>query len=335
MNELLLPYKEEIESQNIDVEQLRPKKSYDFLIENRNASLNELLSDKAKLAEFLRPRSCPCCQCEDHEFLFSKDGLDIVQCRRCDVAYVNPVFDEEKYIQIYQSEEYQGIVRKLGEDSHLYRKGRFGKERVDFIEEHHDCSLPKRLLDVGCSTGFVVEEAGERGWDAVGVELNPSAADFARRRGLEILSEPLEKLNLQQQFSAVGLFDVLEHLVNPSEILRIVHDLLLPNGNIFVYVPNYNSASRDILGVENAHFIWPTHHLTYFTPRSLKSFLESRGFEVFFWETQGLDICDIQWFMREKTDTDTELLEEHCEVLQSYINRSGHGKNLRMYARKS
>jgi 2-polyprenyl-3-methyl-5-hydroxy-6-metoxy-1,4-benzoquinol methylase len=225
-------------------------------------------------------------------------------------------------------------VQKLGEDSHFYRKERFGKERIDIIEKFHNPNLPKRLLDIGCSTGFVIEEAKDRGWETIGIELNPSAAQFARSRSLTIIEEPLEQANFQQFFSAITLYDVLEHFARPGRIMKRVWDLLLPGGCCIIYVPNYNSASRELLGEENAHFIWPTHHLTYFTPDTLKHFLESEGFKVFFWETQGLDLYDWNWYLNEKTNYDTKLLEKNIESLQFYINASGHGKNLRMYAKK-
>jgi len=176
--------------------------------------------------------------------LYTKDSLDIVRCNSCSVVYVNPIFDEEKYIEIYQSKEYQKIVQKLGEDSHLYRKQRFGRERVDVIEKFHDPKLPKRLLDVGCSTGFVIEEAQDRGWEAIGIELNPSAAEFARSRSLNVIEKPLEYLDFGQLFSAITLYDVLEHLVNPGEIMRKVFNLLLPGGMLHLCSKLQFSISR-------------------------------------------------------------------------------------------
>ncbi len=329
-----LDYKKEIESQNIDINKLRPNKSYDYLIENRNSSLKEVISDKEKLKEFLKERNCPMCESKGHSFLFTKDNLDIVKCKRCDCVYVNPIFNEEKYIKIYRSKDYQEIVKKLGEESHNYRKERFGKERVDNIEKFHDSKLPKTMLDIGCSTGFVLEEAKDRRWKATGIELNPSAANFGKERSLDIINKPLEEINFEHKFSAICLYDVLEHLSNPKKILNIVFNLLEKGGNVFIYVPNYNSASKDLLGVEHSHFIWPTHHLTYFTPETLKYFIEQNGLKVLHWETQGLDICDWMWYLNEKTDNDTETIEKNTEALQFYINASGHGKNLRMYAKK-
>lgn len=130
------------------------------------------------------------------------------------------------------------------------------------------------------------------------------------------------------------MYDVLEHLINPGEIIMLVNSLLVDHGCIFIYVPNYQSASTHLLGIENAHFIWRTHHLTYFTPPTLKLFLKKNGFKILFWETQGLDVEDWLWYLREKTENDTKLIERHKFYLQFVINASGYGKNLRMYAKK-
>ncbi len=329
-----IDYLKKFKPQNIDINKLRPGKSYDYLIENRNASLSEILKSKDELEKLLIFRDCPVCKHNSFEKIIHKDNLDIVKCNHCNTIYTNPVFNEEKYLEIYQGKNYQEIVKKLGEESHLYRKNRFGKERMDFIEKFHDKELPRTYLDIGCSTGFIIEEGNERGWKTTGIELNPSAVTFAKERNLNVLDLPIEKIAFDNKFSAVSLFDVLEHLINPKKILKIIHDILEPNGNIFIYVPNFASAYKDLSGVENAHFIWPTHHLTYFTPETLKLFLEDNGFEVFHWETQGLDIFDYLWYVNEKTNYNSELLEMIAEKIQFYINAGGHGKNLRMYARK-
>ncbi len=61
MNTKFLNYKSEFIDQNIDIKRLRPNKSYDFLIKNRNQSLTKLLKSKKKLKKFLTPRDCPSC----------------------------------------------------------------------------------------------------------------------------------------------------------------------------------------------------------------------------------------------------------------------------------
>lgn len=48
-----IDYKNIVVSQNIDINKLRPDKSYDYLIKNRNASFKDLLDSKDKLKKFL------------------------------------------------------------------------------------------------------------------------------------------------------------------------------------------------------------------------------------------------------------------------------------------
>lgn len=329
-----LDYKNKFENQNIDINELRPNKSYDYLIKNRNSSFKDLLKNKDEIKKFLIYRNCPICDNSKNKFKFEKDTFKIVECEKCKIIFVNPIFNEGKYKEIYQGKDYQNIVKELGESSHLYRKNRFGKERASNIEKFHDKMLPKTSLEIGCSTGFVMEVLNNLGWSTTGLELNPSAVNFAKKRSLNVLDIPLEDFQSDKRFSAIQMYDVLEHLTNPKNILNKAKNLLEKNGNIFIYVPNYNSATIQLLGRDNSHFIWPTHHLTYFTPETLKEFLENNGFEVFFWETQGLDITDWLWHLSEKEKYDTKIIEDHLELFQFYINAAGHGKNLRMYAKK-
>lgn len=329
-----LNYNEEISSQNINVDKLRPADSYENLLKNRTGPLSELLSNPNLLKEKLKFRSCPLCRKLNTENIAVKDSLKIVKCVKCDLVYVNPVFDDKLYHSLYESENYQSVVKKLGESSHAYRRDRFGAERAAFISRNHSSGLPKTYLDIGCSTGFTLEAMIDIGWSATGIELNPSAVQFGRARGLNIIDLPVEDFKTNDRFSAISMFDVLEHLPEPSVILEKAIQLLSDGGNIFIYVPNWNSATREILGIEKSHFIWPTHHLTYFTPKTLEKFLVQHGLSVFHWETCGLDLVDVFYALEREGQRDLDFLKRNIELFQFYINSSGHGKNLRMFAKK-
>ena len=57
-----------------------------------------------------------------------------------------------------------------------------------------------------------------------------------------------------------------------------------------------------------------------FYPETLKDFVERSGFEVFFWETQGLDLADFKWFLDEKANKDPGWIDEYGELLYSSIS---------------
>jgi len=280
---------------------------------------------------------CPTCGSTEETLELEKDHMRIVRCRQCDLVFVNPTFDETHYTQVYASQAYQDIVRDLGINSHEYRVNRFGTERVQIMNEHLQPANGRapRYLDVGCSTGFVVEAARDKGWEATGIDLNPSAIEFGRTRGLDLRTVALEDAGFAPgSFDAVSLFDVLEHLLDPRRTLRACAELIAPGGILFLYVPNFDSASRLLMGA-NAHFIWPTHHLNYYTPTTIRDLMLRHGLTPELIVTEGLDIEDYIWYRREVLNRDADGLAEISDVIQFLANAGCYGKNLRVIARRS
>jgi len=97
-------------------------------------------------------------------------------------------------------------------------------------------------------------------------------------------------------------------------------------------VPNYDSASRLLMGAD-AHFIWPTHHLNYYTPATMQDFLARQGLETVYVATEGLDIVDYLWYRREVHGASDAGVEAIADRLQFFINAGAYGKNLRVIGR--
>jgi len=330
----LIPYRRPDEYQAVDVARLRPGDSYAQLMAKRTHPIEELVRAHGTIPdELLTPRPCPTCGGADATLEIEKDHMRIVRCAACGLVYVSPTFDEAHYKSVYRSTEYQEIVRDLGISSHAYRVQRFGRERVAIMARHLRAARP-RMLDVGCSTGFVVEAAREAGWEAVGLDLNPSAVEYGARRGLDVRNVALEDAGFEPaSFDAVCLFDVLEHLVDPVRTLRACVRLLRPGGIVFLYVPNYDSASRLLMG-RDAHFIWPTHHLNYYSPATIRDLLRREGLRTEYLATEGLDLVDYLWHRRQVHGARDEGVEAIADLLQFFVNAGAYGKNLRVIGRK-
>lgn len=330
-----IPYRHIGEYERVDVSQLRPGASYKQLIEKRTHPIDELVRKHGRIPEeLLAPRACPTCGSRDARHELDKDHMRLVRCAACDLVYVTPTFDDAHYKRVYASREYQDIVRDLGIKSHEYRVQRFGQERVRLMANHLGASPRPRYLDVGCSTGFVVEAARDAGWEAVGIDLNPSAVEFGRARGLDLRTVALEEAAFEpESVDAISLFDVLEHLLDPVRTLRACTRLLRPGGIVFLYVPNYDSASRLLMG-KDAHFIWPTHHLNYYTPATIGHLMAREGLETVYLATEGLDVADYLWYRREVHGRTDDGVEEIADLLQFFVNAGAYGKNLRVIARR-
>lgn len=322
----------------VDVEKLRPNQAYGRMVEIRRERMRAYVDEGGCLrSELVEEVPCPACDSRKCSAQFHKEGFQFVRCDQCGVVYVNPALKDEHVRQVYKHQSYSDLTKALMEPSDAYRRERFGKERVSIVNRflRPDGRGGTRLLDVGCATGFFVQAAKDAGWDASGVESNPFQADFARKAGLDVRNETIEETTFPDgSFDAVTLFEVIEHVKQPMGILRKAHRLLRPGGMVFLYTPNFDCASRLIMGIDS-HFIWGSNHLTYFTVPTLAAALERAGFRVEHAETQGLDIEDMIWYFEQTGRHDMSFVRSFRHELQFLINGSGWGKNIRMYARRS
>lgn len=144
----------------------------------------------------------------------------------------------------------------------------------------------RTLLDLGAHVGRLIQVAAERGWNAEGVELNPSTAAFAARAtGLPVHRMDARALSAAgRRYSAVTLVDVLEHIPEPVDALRAARTVLAPGGWIAVKVPHGPAQLRkeEIRGRIRRGYR-PTIadnlvHVNHFGVTSLRLALERAGF---------------------------------------------------------
>ena len=101
----------------------------------------------------------------------------------------------------------------------------------------------RRVLELGCSTGYMTQWLAAAGCDVTGVEVSPEAAEEARQWAQEVVVGDLDSLDLEAQFGdrrfeAVLCGDVLEHLRDPGRVLVAARRLLEPGGVVVASVPN-------------------------------------------------------------------------------------------------
>jgi len=99
----------------------------------------------------------------------------------------------------------------------------------------------RRLLDIGCGTGFLLH-AAQRDWDVWGLDPAPEAVAFCQARGLEhVVQGTVSDLGTGKfpLADAVSFFDVLEHLDDDGAALRGAVANLAPDGLVFATVPAY------------------------------------------------------------------------------------------------
>ncbi len=146
----------------------------------------------------------------------------------------------------------------------------------------------KRVLDVGCSSGYLARPLVERGCVVVGIEQDEVAAEAAREVCEDVLTGDVETMELQftpGSFDVVLCGDLIEHLRAPEQLLARVRPLLRDDGRLVLTTPNVaNWAMR--LGLLAGRWrytergILDTTHLRFFTRKTLVETLEAAGFRI-------------------------------------------------------
>ncbi|MCU1656033.1 MAG: Methyltransferase family protein, partial [Pseudonocardiales bacterium] len=146
----------------------------------------------------------------------------------------------------------------------------------------------KRVLDVGCDTGYLGRVMTTMGNRVSGVEINPVAAEEAGRHLERVVVQDLESGDLvgefgRDSFDVVVFGDVLEHLRDPIPILRQARPILAPGGYVVISTPNI--AHGDVrLALLSGRFdytkvgLLDDTHLRFFTRDSLVKLLHDAGF---------------------------------------------------------
>jgi SAM-dependent methyltransferase len=218
---------------------------------------------------------------------FGSALADLVRCPRCDHRQTEPMPSDAVLRRAYAgaaSEDY------IEEEAGQRETARRALARIEGLLEPvpiPDNGSPRRrtLLDLGCWVGFLLSEAVERGWRAIGVEPSEFASGYARDRlGLDVRTGELLTTPLPLgHFDAIVMGDVIEHLPRPAEALERIAELLRPGGIVWMALPDAGSLVARGLRARWWSVI-PTH-VQFFTRGSIRALLEREGWTVLAIET--------------------------------------------------
>ncbi|GAB2685792.1 class I SAM-dependent methyltransferase [Thalassiella azotivora] len=146
----------------------------------------------------------------------------------------------------------------------------------------------KRVLDVGCASGYLGRVLMDRGCTVVGVEYDPEAAAQAEDVLEKVVVADLETVDLVEvcgadTFDVVVFGDVLEHLKDPQRVLRRAADLLTPDGYVVISLPHVAHGDVRLALLQGRFDYTPTGlldstHLRFFTRSAVHQMLSESGF---------------------------------------------------------
>jgi SAM-dependent methyltransferase len=138
-----------------------------------------------------------------------------------------------------------------------------------------------RLLDFGCGGGSFLERMHDNGWQVTGVDIAAAAVERIRNQpGLHALVGTLPHADLPKaSFDVITMWESLEHVHRPLEVLRAAHELLAPQGQLIVATPNIDSLAFRWFGRAWWGLDVP-RHLSHFNPWTLQMMLNRAGFRT-------------------------------------------------------
>lgn len=158
-----------------------------------------------------------------------------------------------------------------------------------------------KILDVGCGEGNVSELYIKKKNNIVfGIEISETAGILAKERGVKVIKWDLNDTPYPFEsgtFEVVTITDVLEHVINPINLLTEARRILRPEGKIIVQVPNFSRLGNRIrmlfAGDPRDKLHWGGYgdgmeHLHWFTQPKLREFLVQTGFSDIIFHAVGL-----------------------------------------------
>lgn len=240
--------------------------------------------------------NCSACKGRRLEPLPAYRRAHLVRCRDCGL-----VFAGRRPTDAELASNYGGYSR-ADHDSPITRR-RY-RELLDGFERFRKGN---RILDMGCGIGFFLEEAQARGWDAHGSELEPRAVEINRSKGLNCVQAPIDADTFEPgSFDVITAFEVVEHLRDPLAEAAVIARALRPGGLFYCTTPNFGSLSRRLLRSRWGVIAYP-EHLTYFTPSTLRSWLEGIGFAPVKITTTGISLARLRDAPGEQRSDDEQL----------------------------
>jgi len=217
--------------------------------------------------------NCPTCGKAPTRPLFTKNNGQYCHCPSCNHIYLANPLKQVRLIEFYAGYPTSSLDWHQNENDFY---GRIYNKGLDLIGGP---SSHGKLLDIGCSSGYFLKIASERGYDTYGLEPNKLEAAYAADLGLNILGRTIDDLPIQLDFSVVTLWDVLEHIPEPISYLKHLRSHLSSSGLVFVQVPTSDSLAARVLR-ETCNMFDGIEHLTLFSAHSLDMAFEKSGYTL-------------------------------------------------------
>ena len=171
----------------------------------------------------------------------------IYHCGTCDTQFIDPARGSDLYHAIYECKNLPGYkwysayaarILHVPDPLHYLSQRECGYYFAR--QQLTPATSQLRVLDVGCSYGYLTYALNRIGHDAFGIDIVEAAIESARATYSPPTYEctAIESYRPQRSFDVILLVEVIEHLADPLIVVNACRRLLAENGRLLVSTPN-------------------------------------------------------------------------------------------------
>jgi len=240
--------------------------------------------------------TCPLCSQTDSRdfpifYEFHQKQFQAKQCAHCSFVFLDPRLTPEELKLLYSDEYFLHDGADFGAHSPSDYESAAIKGSVKFPEILGWIQRYKpsgEFFEIGCGMGYFLEFARRNGYTVSGIEYAELGVKTCQTKfGLTVQRGSFEDLPIQpDRYDVMFMGDVLEHLVQPLDMLRKVHSMLRPTGVFAAEVPSMFNSLTGRWAIAGMRVLktrkkigMPPYHVNEFTPKTLRSMIERAGFK--------------------------------------------------------
>ena len=238
------------------------------------------------------PLNCPLCNANiDSQIVVSNHVFGststkksaFFKCQKCEVIYQYPGLTKDEESKFYADEFEKFMSSRSGKsggwdnvEKHINANLENKNRRLEYLKPF--LKEKSKVLEVGCSSGFMLYPLIEKGHECIGIEPSGVFSKHLIDYGIKIF-EDIDYLyfeNSKYKFDLIMHFFVLEHIKDPMNFISKQINLLNKGGTLIFEIPNSADALHSIYDIPAfERFYWSVAHPWYFNEKSLKYLLDS------------------------------------------------------------
>jgi SAM-dependent methyltransferase len=152
--------------------------------------------------------------------------------------------------------------------------------KIDRILKYIKLTSNDILLDVGCATGKLLKSLPNTAKIKLGIDCSQKAIKKAEG-GIFLIADAHHIPLKNEIVTKVVCFDVLEHVLDPKNVLQEIKRISKSSAEIVIEVPSRGLLAKIIFGE------FHEGHLRYYQPHTIKEEAENVGFKVVSIEAQN------------------------------------------------